>query len=113
MQSPWSANPGYTTVQIESFDRSGENAWMARAAYRVPLVKGLTAYGLYVHGSSPSVPKQYAQDEYDFNIQWKSTTGKLEGLTLLARYGHVSEAGPDQLHTNQLRLVFYYDVPSI
>jgi hypothetical protein len=112
VQSPWSANPGYTTVQIESFDRSGENAWMARAAYRVPLVKGLTAYGLYVHGSSPSVPKQYAQDEYDFNIQWKSTTGKLEGLTLLARYGHVSEAGPDQLHTNQLRLVFYYDIPS-
>jgi hypothetical protein len=111
VQSPWSANPGYTTVQIESFDRSGENAWMARAAYRVPFVRGLSVYGLYVHGSSPNVPRQYAQDEYDANIEWKSTVGKLQGLTLLARYGHVSEAGPDELHTNQLRLVFYYDLP--
>jgi hypothetical protein len=113
VQSPWSANPGYTTVQVESFDRSGENAWMARAAYRIPLVKGLSVYGLYVHGSSPNVPKQYAQDEYDVNIEWKSTVGKLQGLTLLARYGHVSEAGPAELHTNQLRLVFYYAVPWI
>jgi hypothetical protein len=113
VQSPWSANPGYTTVQVESFDRSGENAWMARAAYRIPFVKGLSAYGLYVHGSRPNVAKQYAQDEYDVNIEWKSTVGKLEGLTLLARYGHVSEAGPDELHTNQLRLVLYYAVPWI
>jgi hypothetical protein len=113
VQSPWSANPGYTTVQVESFDRSGENAWMARAAYRIPYLKGLSVYGLYVHGSSPNVAKQYAQDEYDVNVEWKATAGKLQGMTLLARYGHVSQAGPDELHTNQLRLIFYYAVPWI
>jgi outer membrane OprD family porin len=111
VQSPWSANPGYTTVQVGSFDRSGENAWMARAAYNFPMIKNLSAYALYVHGSSPNVQRQYAQQEYDFNLQWKAMSGKLRGLTLLARFGHVSEAGPDELHTNQWRLATYYDPP--
>jgi hypothetical protein len=111
VQSPWSANPGYTTVQVGSFDRSGENAWMARAAYNFPMIKNLSAYTLYVHGSSPNVQGQYAQQEYDVNLQWKAMSGNLRGLTLLARFGHVSEAGPEELHTNQWRLALYYDPP--
>jgi hypothetical protein len=102
VQSPWSANPGYTTEQVASFDR---------AAYNFPMIKNLSAYALYVHGSSPNVQGQYAQQEYDFNLQWKAMSGSLRGLTLLARYGHVSEAGPEELHTNQWRLALYYDPP--
>ena len=33
MQSPWGGYPGYTSVQVEDFNRDGEEAWMLRAAY--------------------------------------------------------------------------------
>jgi hypothetical protein len=108
IQSPWSANPGYTTVQVENFDRAGEDAWMLRAAYTFRMLKNLSAYALYVHGSQPDVPKQYAQDEYDFNLQWKATSGKAQGLTLLARYGYVTQASPGGPIAHQIRLILYY-----
>jgi hypothetical protein len=111
IQSPWSGAPGYTAVQIENFNRGGEIARMLRAAWNVKYVKGLSAYVLYVHGGQPDAQKQYAQDEYDANLQWKASSGKLKGLTLLARYGEVSQAGPTQHHTEQLRLIVYYDPP--
>jgi hypothetical protein len=111
LQSPWSAYPGYTVVQVQNFNRSGEEAWMLRAAYNFPMLKNLSAYALYVHGSRPDVVNQYAQQEYDVNLKWNATTGRFKGLTLLARYGHVAQAGPDELHTNQIRLVVYYTLP--
>jgi outer membrane porin, OprD family len=111
IQSPWSGVPGYTSVQIENFDRGGESARMLRAAWNIRYVKGLSAYVLAVHGSQPDVNNQYAQDEYDANLQWKATSGTLKGLTLLARYGEVSQSGPTQHHTEQLRLIIYYDPP--
>jgi hypothetical protein len=111
VQSPWSANPGYTTVQVENFDRSGEDALLFRAAYNFPMLKNLSAYALYVHGSCPDVADQYAQNELDMNLQWKVLSGTFRGLKLLARYGHVSQQGPTELHTDQLRLVIYYDLP--
>jgi hypothetical protein len=109
IQSPWSGNPGYTSVQVENFDRSGETAWMGRAAYNFPVLRGLSAYALYVQGSTPNVAKQYAQREYDVNLQWQQSGGKWKALRLLARYGHVSEGGPQHLQSNQLRLVVYYE----
>jgi outer membrane porin, OprD family len=111
IQSPWSANPGYTTVQVESFDRAGEDAWMLRAAYKFRIVKGLTAYALYVHGSQPEASNQYAQDEYDLNLQWKATSGKAQGLTLLARYAYLTQASPGGPIAHQIRLVLYYTPP--
>lgn len=111
MQSPWGGYPGYTGVQIRYFDRAGEDAWLLRAAYNFQWVRNLSAYALYVHGSRPEAPQQYAQDEYDLNLQWQATSGRFQGLSLRARYGHVSQAGPDELHTQQLRLILYYSPP--
>jgi hypothetical protein len=111
LQSPWSAYPSYTAVQVQNFNRSGEEAWMLRAAYNFPMLKNLSAYALYVHGTRPDVINQYAQNEYDVNLKWNAAAGRLKGLTLLARYGHVAQAGPDELHTNQIRLVAYYTLP--
>jgi hypothetical protein len=111
MQSPWSGDPGYTSVQVENFDRGGEDAWLLRAAYNLRYPKNLSVYALYVHGSRPDARNQYAQDEYDLNVQWKATSGKLQGLTLIARYAEVSQASPNELHTNQLRLILYYAPP--
>lgn len=108
LQSPWGGYPGYTGVQIRYFDRAGEDAWMLRAACNFQWVRNLSAYALYVHGSRPEAPQQYAQDEYDLNLQWQATSGRYQGLSLRVRYGHVSQAGPDELHTQQLRLILYY-----
>ncbi len=113
IQSPWNRAPGFTAVQIYWFDRSGEDAWMLRAAYNFRLVRGLSAYALYVHGSRPEALNQYARDESDLNLQWKATSGRLRGLTLRARYGHVSQAGPVAAHADQLRLMLYYDPPRL
>jgi hypothetical protein len=113
MYSPWGGYPGYTSVQIDNFDRGGENAWMLRAAYNLQVIKNLSCYALYVHGSAPDVAKQYAQAEYDLNVQWKAVEGALNGLMLRARFGHVVQASSGQPQTNQLRLILYYDPPGL
>ena len=70
MRNPWGGYPGYTAVQIENFYRAGEDATLLRAAYNFPRVTGLSVYALYVDGSTPNVANQYAQREYDMNLQW-------------------------------------------
>ena len=52
MQSPWSGYPGYTSVQVQDFNRAGENAFMVKGSYdftRLGL-EGVSAYALFVHG---------------------------------------------------------------
>jgi outer membrane porin, OprD family len=110
IRSPWGGYPGYTAVQIQNFYRAGEDATMLRAAYNFPRVTGLSIYGLWVKGSSPHVANQYAQTEYDFNLQWVAARRTLKGLTLLTRYGHVSQGGPSDQHQDELRLALYYQL---
>jgi len=113
MQSPWNKYPGYTSVQINDFDRAGEDAWMIRAAYVFPILKRLEAYALYVHGTQPPAAKQYARDETNLNLQWKASSGLLKGLMLRARYGYSTQGGPGRPSSHDVRLILYYDVPGI
>jgi hypothetical protein len=108
MRDPWGSYPGYTNVQIESFYRAGENATMLRAAYNFPRLTGLSVYALWVDGSAPNVKKQYAQKETDLNLKWTPQSPSWKKLTLLARYGHVSQGGPTDQHEDELRLIVYY-----
>jgi hypothetical protein len=110
MRNPWGGYPGYTAVQIEYFYRAGEDATMLRAAYNFPKNTGLSVYGLWVKGTAPVVVGQYARSECDFNLQWIARAPPFNGLTLLARYGHVSQGGPTDQHENELRLVAYYQL---
>jgi outer membrane porin, OprD family len=109
MRRPWGGYPGYTSVQIEDFFRAGENATMLRAAYNLPKATGLSVYGLWVHGSTPAVSGQYAQTEYDVDVQWIPGIAALKGLKLRARYGHVWQAGSSNQHEDDLRLILYYE----
>jgi len=110
MRNPWGAYPGYTAVQIENFYRAGENATMLRAAYNFPRFTGLSVYALWVDGSTPNVNKQYAQKETDLNVKWNPQSPAWKQLTLLVRYGHVSQGGPTDQHEDELRLVLYYQL---
>ena len=112
MQSPWGAYPGYTSVQVEDFNRAGEDAWMLRAAYTFPAVKGLSMYGLWVDGSDPEGPAQYARSEVDLNLQWAPASGPLQGLMMRLRYAHVAEDTPDTSTLDDLRVMVYYTLPS-
>ncbi len=64
MQAPWSGYPGYTSVQVEDFNRNGEDAWMLRASYAFKSVPGLSLYGLYVDGSDPVSPTEYSRKKW-------------------------------------------------
>jgi hypothetical protein len=110
IRSPWGGYPGYTAVQIEDFFRAGEDATLLRAAYNFPRVTGLSVYGLWVKGSTPHVANQYARTEYDLNLKWVAPSPTLKALTLLARYGHVSQGGPSDQHENEARLAVYYQL---
>jgi hypothetical protein len=110
MRSPWGGYPGYTSVQIEDFFRAGENATMLRAAYNFPRFTGLSVYALWVHGSTPAVAGQYAQTEYDVNLQLIPKIAALKGIKLRARYGHVSQQGSSNQHQDDLRLIAYYEL---
>jgi len=112
MQSPWSGYPGYTSVQVEDFNRAGEEALLLRAAYDFSIIEGLSAYALWVSGSDPDDPEEYERDEYDFNVQWKAGEGALEGLTLRARYAVVTQDEGDVDDLEDLRLLLYYDFSS-
>jgi hypothetical protein len=112
MQNPWSGYPGYTSVQVEDFNRAGEKALLLRAAYEFSSVKGLSAYVLWVSGTDPVDPAQYERDEYDLNLQWKAADGLLKGLTLRARYAVVTQDEGDVEDLDDLRLLCYYDLSS-
>ena len=113
MQSPWGGYPGYTSLQVEDFNRDGEDAWMLRAAYNFQSVKGLSVYALWVNGSDPEDPVQYAQDEYDLNLEWSPGSGPLKGLMMRLRYAHVSQHDPANSDLDDLRVMIYYDPPSL
>ena len=91
--TPWSAYPGYTSVQVEEFRRPGEGAFLLRAAYEFPCIDGLSAYALWAHGTEPDDPTQYARDEYNLNLQWAPTEGCLKGFSLRLRQAFVEQDG--------------------
>lgn len=111
MRSPWSGHPGYTSVQVEDFFRDGEGAFLLRAAYNFPFLEGLSAYALWVHGSTPDQAGQYARDEYDFNLQWVPPNGTLKGLSLRLRYAMVDEHGVNPDDLDDFRMICSYDIP--
>jgi hypothetical protein len=112
MQNPWSGYPGYTSVQVEDFNRDGEDAWLLRAAYNFESVKGMSVYALYVDGSTPDDPAQFAKDEYDLNWQWTVPEGTFKGLMMRVRYAQVSQADPASSDLEDLRVMVYYDPPA-
>ena len=98
---------------MEDFNRDGESAWMLRAGYDFASVKGLGVYALYVDGSDPSAPTEFARQEADFNVQWKVPEGMFKGLMVRLRYAQVSQDDPASDDLKDLRIMVFYDPPSL
>ena len=108
MQSPWSGYPGYTSVQVQDFDRAGESAFLIRAGYDFPWVDGLSAYALAVFGTDPDPAGQFRQNEFDSNLQWAPTKGVLKGFSLRLRYAVVQQFGGDVHNLTDFRAICNY-----
>jgi hypothetical protein len=119
MLSPWGGYPGYTSVQIEDFDRAGEQAFMVKGSLNFARfgLEEVTAYALWVHGWSAVNPTTglsvYQQDEYNFDLQWRPKSDFLKGFWLRARYAHVDsrEGTASGFPINEIRLIANYDFP--
>lgn len=112
MRSPWSGYPGYTSVRVEDFNRDSEAAWLLRASYAFEAVKGLSIYGLYVDGSDPDDPAQFAKDETNLNLHC-AYGGRARGADMRLRYSHVEQDDPAGTELNDLRVMVYCDPPSL
>ena len=107
-RAPWSGFPTYTSVQVQDFNRAGEAAFLVRAGYEFPQVKGLSTYALGVFGMDPEAAGQYRQNEYNFNVQWAPPEGALKGLSLRVRYGIVQQDGGDVHDIQDFRVICNY-----
>jgi len=110
LRAPWSGYPGYTSVQVQDFNRAGENAFLFRVGYDVPCVPGLSAYALAVLGGDPQDPGQFRQDEYDANLQWTPPKGCLKGLSVRFRYAVVQQHGGNVQDLTDLRGIVNYGI---
>jgi hypothetical protein len=112
MQAPWSGYPGYTSVQVEDFNRAGERAYLLRVGYNFGFAPGLSAYVLRVNGNEPAFDGQYEKHETDFNLQWAAPADTaLAGFTVRLRYADISQSNAAQPELDDLRFIVYYDVP--
>ena len=116
--NPWSGYPGYTSVQVESFKRAGEEAFMVKGSYNFARfgLDTVTAYALWTHGWNAVDPATkapvYQMNECDFDVQWRPKSGLLEGLWFRARYAHVDARGtttPSGFPINEIRFIVNYD----
>ncbi len=116
LQNSWSSYPGYTSVQVQDFDRAGENAFMVKGSYDFSGIglDGVTAYGLWVHGWGAINPatgaEVFQQDEYDGDLQWRPKSGALKGLWFRIRYAHVKQRGVGNESLDDFRVIVNYDL---
>src|SRR5262245_2651487 len=115
VRNPWGANPSYTAVMVQPFNRAGEQAVISRLIYDFSRVGLEGVYGsvLFVHGWDRVVPSTKSkvpnENEFDADLQWRPTWSFLNGFSARLRYARVQQyQGPkDTLH--EYRAIFNYD----
>jgi hypothetical protein len=110
MQNPWSGYPGYTSVQVQDFNRAGESAVMLKGAYDFSRhgAEGVSAYALWVHGTGVNAPA-YNEDEVDLNLQWTPKAGAMRGTSFRLRYAHIAQRGGGDPTINDFRIIVNYN----
>jgi hypothetical protein len=116
LQNPWSSFPGYTSVQVQDFNRAGEEAFMIKASYDFSKLglDGVALYGLWVRGwgavNATTKAEVFQQDEYDLDLQWRPKGGFLKGLWFRTRYAHIEQRGVDHATMDDFRIIVNYDL---
>jgi hypothetical protein len=117
MQNPWSSCPGYTSVQVQDFNRAGEQAFIGKLSYDFTSLglTGVTAYALWVHGWDRVDPNTKddsvkQEDEYNFDLQWRPQIKYLNGLWFRTRYAYVDQRDSGESQSD-FRIIVNYDIP--
>ena len=115
MRNPWSSYPGYTAVQVEFFDRAGEQATMLKVSYNFAAARmpGLTTYALWTHGWGVRPNEGPNYDEYDLDLQWRPVFPVLKGFSFRARFAMVNERGGTRSTLDDYRLIVNYDFAAL
>ncbi|MGH7844288.1 MAG: OprD family outer membrane porin [Candidatus Binatia bacterium] len=117
MQSPWSGYPGYTSVQVQDFNRAKEQALITKLSYdfsRLGL-EGVSSYVLFVHGWGRVNPSTKSgvpdENEFNFDLQWRPKWSFLEGFSARYRYSRVYQYQGPKDHQDDFRVIVNYDFP--
>jgi hypothetical protein len=117
LQNPWSGYPGYTSVQVQDFNRAGEEALIAKLSYdfsRLGL-EGVSSYVLFVHGWGRINPSTKAgvpdENEFNFDLQWRPKWSFLNGFSARYRYSRVYQYQGPKDHQDDFRVIINYDFP--
>jgi hypothetical protein len=117
MQSPWSGYPGYTSVQVQDFNRAEEQAIITKLSYdfsRLGL-ESVSSYVLFVHGSGRVDPTTKAgvpnENEFNFDFQWRPKWSFLNGFSARYRYSRVQQYQGPKDHQDDFRFIINYDFP--
>ena len=117
MQNPWSGYPGYTSAQVENFNRAEEQAVITKVSYdfsRLGL-EGVSAYALFVHGWGRVDPttKSGVPNENEFNVdlQWRPKWSFLKGFSAQFRYSNVHQYQGPKDSQDEYWLIINYDFP--
>jgi hypothetical protein len=115
LQNPWSSYPGYTSVQVQDFNRAKEKAFLVKAAYdftRLGL-EGVTTYALLVHGwdrINPTTGQDAVnENELDLDLQWKPKSGFFKNFWPRIRYAVVHEREGEERYIHDFRIILNYD----
>ena len=81
MQNPWSGYPGYTSVQVEDFNRAGEGAFLLRAGYEFTVHQGTQRLcALASMGTNPRQTRSVRKNEYDVNLAVGAARRRAQGI---------------------------------
>jgi outer membrane porin, OprD family len=115
LRNPWGSNPSYTAVQVQPFNRAGEQAVISRLVYdfsRVGL-EGVSGSVLFVHGWDriDPVTKNKAPNENEFNadLQWRPSWSFLKGFSARLRYARVHQHQGPKNTLHEYRAILNYD----
>jgi hypothetical protein len=109
MRSPWSSYPGYTSVQVQDFNRAGEQAVILKGIYDFSKVglQGVTFYALWVYGwDRDDGPNE---SEVDLDLQWRPSSKSLEGLSFRVRWAYVEQRGVSDGVLQDFRFIVNWD----
>ena len=108
LQNPWSGYPGYTSVQVQDFNRDGESAFLLRAGYDLPWVEGKrmpTRWRCLV--PIPTRRRSIGRTN-TISMCDGPPKGVLRGLSLRLRYGIVQQFGGDVHDLTDFRAICNY-----
>ena len=115
MQNPWSGYPGYTSVQVQDFNRAKEQALITKLSYdfsRLGL-EGVSTSLLFVHGwgrVNPSTKNGVPdENEFDADFQWRPKWSFLNGFSWRFRYARVHQYQSPKNSQHDYRFILNYD----